>query len=249
MIRGIYTATSALRAATMHQTRLAHNITNLQTTGFKQILTTHQAYENQRMGQYSGDTAALVRALDGGLEQGLLIPEEIIDFSQGALQVTDRPLDLALEGDGFFRVQTAEGERYTRDGSFHRDGLGRLVNRDGHFVLSEAGQPIALAPGPMSVSPDGVVQAGGEMAGQLGLFTFADNEALIRENGNLFRSETPGTPSVGLRVQQGYLEGSNVDENTQMLEMMRIMRLYEASQRSLQTQDRALSQALAVGEV
>ncbi|HRJ43860.1 MAG: flagellar basal-body rod protein FlgF [Caldilineaceae bacterium] len=249
MIRGIYTATSALRAATMHQTRLAHNITNLQTAGFKQILTTHQAYENQRMGEYNGDTAALVRALDGGLEQGLLIPEEIIDFSQGALQVTDRPLDLALEGDGFFRVQAPEGERYTRDGSFHRDGLGRLVNRDGHFVLNEGGQPLTLPPGPLSVSPDGLVQAGGALAGRLGLLTFANTDDLIRENGNLFRAEAAGTPSVGVRVQQGYLEGSNVDENVQMLEMMRIMRLYEASQRSLQTQDRTLGQALAVGEV
>ena len=125
MIRGIYTSASALRAATMHQTRLAHNITNLQTAGFKQVLTTHQAYEAQRLGEYNGDTAALVRSLNGGMEQGLLIPEEIIDFSQGAPEMTDRPLDMALEGDGFFRLQTEEGERYTRDGTFHRDPLGR----------------------------------------------------------------------------------------------------------------------------
>ena len=79
--------------------------------------------------------------------------------------MTDRPLDMALEGDGFFRLQTEEGERYTRDGTFHRDPLGRLVNRDGYFVLDDAGQPINLAVGAVSVSPDGVVLAGGEVAG------------------------------------------------------------------------------------
>ena len=249
MIRGIYTATSALRAATMYQTRLAHNIANLQTTGFKQVLTSRQAYEAQRVGEYDGDTAALMRGLGGGLEQGLLVPAATIDFSQGALQMTDRPLDMALEGDGFFRLQTDKGERYTRDGSFHRDSLGRLVNRDGHFVLGDTGQPLNLAPGQVSVSPDGVVMAGGQVAGRLGLAAFADNAGLIRENGNFFRAEAAAVPAANLNVQQGYLEGSNVDENVQMLEMMRVMRLYEASQRSLQVQDRTLSQALAVGEV
>lgn len=250
MIRGIYTATSALRAATMQQTRLAHNLTNLQTAGFKQLLTTRQAYDLQRVGEYDGDTATLVRALNGGLEQGLLIPEEVVDFSQGVLEITDRPLDMALQGDGFFRVETEEGERYTRDGSFHRDALGRLVNRDGHFVLDEAGQRLNLAVGSVSVSPDGIVSAGGQVAGRLGLAAFADNAALIREDGNLFRAENLEIlPAANGRVQQGYLEGSNVDENVHTLEMMRVMRLYEASQRSLQTQDRALSQVLAVGEV
>jgi len=249
MIRCIYTATSALRAATMHQTRLAHNIANLQTTGFKQILTTRQAYAAQRVSEYNGDTAALVRGLDGSLEQGLLIPKEIVDFSQGVLQITDRPLDMALEGDGFFRIQTQDGERYTRDGSFHRDSLGRLVNRDGHFVLGDTGQPLTLPPGPVSVSADGVVAAAGQIVGRLGLATFADSAGLIRENGNLYRAEGPALPATNLRVQQGYLEGSNVDENTQMLEMMRVMRLYEASQRSLQTQDQTLNQVLAIGQV
>ena len=249
MIRGIYTSASALRAATMHQTRLAHNITNLQTAGFKQVLTTHQAYEAQRLGEYNGDTAALVRSLNGGMEQGLLIPEEIIDFSQGAPEMTDRPLDMALEGDGFFRLQTEEGERYTRDGTFHRDPLGRLVNRDGYFVLNDTGQPINLAVGAVSVSPDGVVLAGGEVAGRLGLASFADNAALIRENGNLYRSEAAALPAANLRVQQGYLEGSNVDENVHMLEMMRITRLYEASQRAIQTQDQTLNRAISIGEV
>lgn len=249
MIRGIYTATSALRAATMQQTRLAHNVSNLQTTGFKQILTRREAYENLRMGEYDTDAASMIRGLDGGLEQGLLIPEEIIDFSQGVLEVTDRPLDLALEGDGFFRLQTADGERYTRDGSFHRDSLGRLVSRDGHLVLGENGQPLTLAAGPVNVSPEGIVLAGGQVAGRLGLASFADNGELSRENDNLFRAEAAPLAADAVRVHQGYLEGSNAEESVQVMEMMRVMRLYEASQRSLQTQDRALSYVLSVGEV
>lgn len=249
MIRGIYTASAALRATTLHQTRLAHNLANLQTTGFKQVLTTHQAYELQRLGEYDVEKAAFVRGV-GSLEHGLLVPEEIVDFSQGVLKVTDRPLDLAIEGDAFFRVQTPQGERYTRDGSFHRDGLGRLVTRDGYFVLNAQLQPISLPQGPVTVTGEGHILVGDDLVGQLGLAGFPNGEGLARENGNLYRAEgaAPGPPG-NVTVHQGYLEGSNVDEDAQVLEMMRILRLYEASRKTLQIQDQALSGALSVGQV
>lgn len=249
MIRGIYTSTSALRAATMHQARLAHNISNLHTTGFKQVLTTHQAYELQRLGEYSNEEASVMRGV-GELESGLLIPEEIVDFSQGVLQSTERPLDLALEGPGFFRLQTPDGERFTRDGSFHSDPEGRLVSRDGHFVLDAAGQPILLPADQVAVTRDGQILAGDGTVIQLGLADFAEDAELVRDNQNLYRLEE-GEPALALNVavEQGYLEGSNVDENAQMMEMMRILRLYEASQRTLQMQDQSLTETLTIGEV
>lgn len=249
MIRGIYTSTAALRAATIHQTRLAHNIANLQTTGFKQVLTTHQAYELQRLGEYDTEDAALLRGV-GALEHGLLVPEEIVDFAQGPLQVTDRPLDLAIEGDAFFRIQTPEGERYTRDGSFHRDALGRLVTRDGHFVLGQDGQPLTLPAGQVTITDQGLIFVDGVQTGQLGLAGFPNGAGLVRENGNLYRAEGAAAgPAAGAVVQQGYLEGSNVDEEAQVLEMMRILRLYEANRKALQVQDQALNGAISVGQV
>lgn len=249
MIRGIYTATSALRAATMHQTRITHNISNLQTAGFKQILTAHQAYELQALGKYRAEDAAFQRGV-GATEQGLLVPEEIVDFRQGNLEQTDRPLDLAIEGPAFFRLQTPEGERYTRDGSFHRDGLGRLVNADGHFVLSADGQQLALPAGMTSVGRNGVVSVNGQLVDQIGLVAFDNLDGLARENGNRYRIDGEAAPvAANASVQQGYLETSNVDENAQILEMMRVLRLYQASQKTLQVQDGTLSQAIEIGIV
>lgn len=249
MNRGIYTAASALRAATMHQTRLSHNIANLQTTGFKQVLTTHQAYQLNPLNEYRGDDSSLENTL-GGFEQGLLVPEEIVDFSQGNLIQTERPLDFGLEGDGFFRLQTPDGERYTRDGTFHRDSQGLIVNADGFALLDSDGQPITLPPGEPSVTASGLVLSDEDIVAQIGLSAFDDPEAMIREEGNRFRVEEGSEEApVTAQIRQGHLETSNVDENSQVLEMMRILRLYEASQRALQVQDSTLNQAIDIGNI
>lgn len=249
MIRGIYTAASALRAATLHQGRLAHNLANLQTTGFKQILTAREAYQLQAMGRYQGDNAEYLSNL-GGLEQGLLVPDQILDFGQGNLETTDRLLDVAIEGDGFFRVQTPQGERLTRDGSFHRDNAGQLVTRDGAYVLDNNGEPITMPLGTPNITPNGAIFVGNEQVGQIGLATVANVEDLVMENNNLYQAEgiQPLDPNT-ISIKQGYLESSNVDETAQVMEMMRILRLYEASQRTLQVHDNALGAALSVGEV
>lgn len=250
MIRGIYTSASALRAATMHQSRLAHNLSNLETTGFKQILTTRQTYELQRVDEYGADLKNYLSNL-GGMELGLLVPEEIIDLEQGSLEATERSWDFGIAGQGFFRVQTPGGERYTRDGSFHRDSLGQLVTADGHFVLNGEGQPIVLPDGEPVVTQEGLIYVGDVLVDQISLAAFDDQAELIRENDNLFRSDNP--PNVldpnGVVIRQGYLEASNVDENSQVLEMMRILRLYQASQRTLQVHDNALAELMAVGEI
>ncbi len=249
MIRGIYTSASALRAATIHQGRLSHNLANLQTTGFKQVLTVRQAYQVRNMGRYSADSSEYLQNL-GTLEQGLMVPDEIIDFSQGTFESTERPFDLAVEGEGMFRVQTPEGERYTRDGSFHRDTLGQLVTRDGYYVLGSDGQPIVLPAGAASIQRDGAIYAGNQLVAQIGLAGVDDPAQWVEENNNLFRSDgaQPLDPNT-ISIKQGYLEISNVDETAQVLEMMRILRLYEASQRTLQAQNTALGEALTVGEV
>ncbi|MEZ4837370.1 MAG: flagellar hook-basal body protein, partial [Caldilineaceae bacterium] len=163
---------------------------------------------------------------------------------------TERPFDLAVEGNGFFRVQTPDGERYTRDGSFHRDTLGQLVTRDGFYVLGENGQPVVLPPGETSIQPNGAVFVDNQQVAQIGLADVDDPAQWVQEEFNLFSADAaaPLDPNT-VSIKQGYLELSNVDENVQIVEMMRILRLYEANQRSLQVHDRALSNALSVGEV
>ena len=249
MIRGIYTATAALRAAAIQQNRVAHNLANLETTAFKQVLTVRQAYEAQQLGQFD-EHYELRRPGVGPLENGLLVPEEIIDFSPGTMKLTDRPLDLAIWGEGFFRVQTPEGERLTRDGSFHRDSAGNLVTRDGFSLLDQDGQPITLPPGIINVGRNGALFVDGEFAAQLGIATAPNPEQLVPDDNNLFQiDESQALPPEEIHILQGYLEGSNVDESTQVVEMMRILRLYEANQKTIQTQDRLLVELLSVGEV
>lgn len=249
MIRGIYTGAAALRAAAIQQNRVAHNLANLETTGFKQILTVRQAYEAQQLGQFD-EHYELRRPGIGPLENGLLVPEEIVDFAPGTMKLTDRPLDLAIWGEGFLRVQTPDGERYTRDGSLHRDSLGNLVTRDGFAILDQNGQPITLPPGNINVGRNGGVFVNGEFVAQLGVVTSPSPEQFIPDNNNLFRNEdVQPLPPTDTHILQGYLEASNVDESTQVVEMMRILRLYEANQKTIQTQDRLLVELLGVGEV
>jgi flagellar basal-body rod protein FlgF len=101
-----------------------------------------------------------------------LIGGDRLNLSQGALEQTGNPLDLAIEGEGFFMVQTPQGQRYTRDGGFHRTPTGQLVTEAGDPVLSANGQTIAIPPGQVAIGADGVVSVDGGVVATLGVFTF-----------------------------------------------------------------------------
>ena len=108
-----------------------------------------------------------------------LIGGDKLNLSQGALQQTGNPLDLAVEGEGFFRIQTPDGLRYTRDGGFHRAANGQLVNAAGALVLSTAGQPIAVPPGEVSVGANGALSVAGGVVATVGVFTFPPGQSSL----------------------------------------------------------------------
>jgi flagellar basal-body rod protein FlgG len=166
------------------------------------------------------------------------------DHSQGSLERTGRDLDLAIDGDGFFVVDTPQGEAYTRNGSFTISPEGLLVDSRGNPVLSDAGE-LYLAGGEVSVSADGEVSVAGEPVGKLRLVDFPKPYQLTKTAGALLSASDQVIPEpAGLAtVRQGYLERSNVDVLREMVEMIASYRAFETGQRMIQIQDESLAKA------
>ena len=159
------------------------------------------------------------------------------DFSQGFFQKTENPLDLSLQGDGFFVVQTPEGQAYTRKGDFTVNKLNQIVTQEGNLVLGEGG-PITLQDGKkIHINDAGAVYADDGQVGKLRVVDFSDRQALSRAGGGLYRD--PGTAGIKKvdkpSVASGYIESSNVNIVREMGEMIDIQRSFETYQKVVQT--------------
>lgn len=206
---------------------IANNIANSDTTGFK--------VESAMVRVDESDKAKMV---DGPKSLKFVIDDGVIrDFSQGALSQTGGAFDLAIEGQGFFKVQTAAGERFTRDGRFTLGADGRLTTQAGAPVLGESGE-IVVDPeqGAVTVSADGVVSQNGEQIGKIGVFAFEDLSSLSKDGDNLLRNTSNLQPQVSTaaRVRQGMLEGSNVNSIAQITRMIEVSRAYESMARTIE---------------
>lgn len=162
-----------------------------------------------------------------------------IDETPGRLQATGNPLDLALEGDGYFAIDTPDGVRYTRNGSFQLDPTGVLVTPDGHPVLGEAG-PLILPDGPISVTPEGQVESGGAVVGRLRIGDFPGNDAMRKAGNGRFGPANPEAVEARparVNVVQGSLEGANVEPVAELTEMIATQRLFQSYQKIIQAAD------------
>jgi flagellar basal-body rod protein FlgF len=170
----------------------------------------------------------------------------IRDLRDGPLTSTGNPLDLALTGDGYFMIDTENGERYTRSGRFQLDADGQITNQLGQRVLSAAGQPISVPPGTsnISIAPDGTVSAGTEVIGTIGIVRFDNPRAMKREANNLYAADGAPRPAEDTRVMQGMLEESNVNPIQEMTNMIEIQRAYTANQRVLQDEHERIRRAI-----
>jgi flagellar basal-body rod protein FlgF len=199
---------------------LANNIANADTTGFK-VESLMEKTDPAAPSMAPGSTRVNFVA-DNGVAR---------NFSQGGLIRTDGPLDLAIEGQGFFQVNTAAGPRYTRDGRFRLDDTGRLVDEAGDAVLDDGGGEILLDPaqGKLTISTDGTVSQGTERIAKLGVVTFGTLATLEKTGDNLYRntSNQQPQPATDVRVRQGMLEGSNVKPISEITRMIEVSRAYE----------------------
>ncbi len=246
MIKGLYSAASAMLANLYRHGLLAHNIANVDTPGFKQVLTSLDEFKETAMIYPPGPTAGFANLRwIGNFGLGVQNSADITDFLQGGLRHTGHTFDFAIQGAGFFRIQTPDGERYTRDGRFYRDVDGNLVTVDGYQVLDEGGQPINLPEGELSVSPEGVILVNGQIIATLGLAAFEDPSAeLTRDGSNYFAAEGGPTSDAVGSIAQGYLEMSNANPAQLMTQMIAVARAYEAAQKMVQTQDELLGKAI-----
>jgi flagellar basal body rod protein FlgG len=216
-----YIALSGLRARVDELDRLATDIANIGTAGYKGEREARAVAERP---QFEDTLQTAIDTTFGGRR---------LDASDGAITQTGRPLDVALDGDGFFVIGTSAGDRYTRNGHFTLDANRKLVTEEGNEVLG-AGGPITLGPGDVRVDADGTVWAGDTRAGRLSVVQFADRGSLVRDHGTLLRADgqTP-TADAAAVVHGGSLEQSNVSVADRLAELTTVSRGFEALQKAM----------------
>ncbi|PHS78747.1 MAG: flagellar basal-body rod protein FlgF [Rhodospirillaceae bacterium] len=217
---------------------IAHNMANMNTTGFK---SERMMFVEHLTKSKSGDFIA---------DQRLAFVRDVAsysDFADGPIEQTGNPLDVAINGDGYFTVQAADGTtQYTRNGSFRMDNGGQLVNQSGLPVLTDAGTPIFFAPedASITIAGDGTVSSENGQIGKLSVVTFDDPYGLKREASGLYSTDQLPIPKLDAQVSQGGLEGSNVSGILEMTRMIKVSRSYSSAQKLIDKEDERIRQAI-----
>lgn len=208
---------------------VANNIANMATTGFR----AEGVIFAEHVRALTGENDSLSMATASG---------RAISPRQGALDQTGSPFHFAIEGEGFFLVQTQEGEALTRAGNFLRAAAGELVTPDGHLLLDGGGAPVFVPPDAASVSlaQDGTLSADGQPLTQIGLWQPIDPTEMSRQSGTLFTVESGVEPSEGAVLIQGAVEKSNVDPIAQIARMIEVQRAYELGQSFFDGEDQRI---------
>jgi flagellar basal-body rod protein FlgG len=246
MIKGLYSAFTALEAAWRYQDVLANNISNADTAGFKREFATQQPFADVLLSQQAAVPAPIssrIQQVVGQIGTGTFIANFATDFGQGILRETDNELDVSTTN-GFFHIEGPDGTVYaTRDGRFGRDANGDLVTSQGFYVLDDAGQHINLPQNAVSIDSDGVILDQGNPIARLGILDYTPNQ-LNRAGEAYFTPTDQGQEPLGGRgVRQGFLEGSNSNLVEEMTSLLAVQRTYQANQTILSTLDGTLNQA------
>ena len=254
MMRSLWISKTGMEAQQMQLDAISNNLANVATNGFKSQRQVFEdlMYQNLRQaGAASSDQTALPTGLQVGL--GTRAVATARNFSQGNLQQTSNPLDIAVQGKGFFQVQLPDGTTgYTRDGSFQVSAQGQIVTNTGYTV--QPGITIPAAAQSVTIGNDGTVtvvlpgQALPQTVGQLQIAGFINPAGLDPKGGNLFGETaasgppTPGTAGTnGLgTLQQGFVETSNVNVVEELVQMIQTQRAYELNSKAIQTSDQML---------
>ena len=227
MSGGAYSALSGMKARLEDLDRLASDIANVGTSGYK----------SERAATVAAERPSFRAVLNSAVD--VTVGGTKLDFRPGNIGTTGRDLDAAIEGAGFFAVVTQAGERYTRNGSFMRRADGVLTTGDGLPLVaanSPANNPgqIKVGTGAISISEDGTVKAGDVVAGKIKVVAFADEADIERESGTRFRAKTGVTPTAASpRIVGGALEQSNVTMVDRMVALTEVQRTFEALQRGV----------------
>ena len=252
MIRALYSAASGMTAQQMNVDNIAHNLANANTSGFKARRAQFQDLMYQSVvqpGSASGQQTTVPTGLQLGL--GTRTSSNEILFTQGSFSQTDNPLDMVIQGKGFFQIRRASGElAYTRSGAFHLDKDGSLVTQDGNPLEPQITLPSAALQ--ISIGQDGTVsytlpgQSAAQQAGQIQLATFVNPAGMNSLGGNLYMpTDSSGDPTVGTpggqeglgTIMQGYTEQSNVSVVEEFINLIVAQRGYEANSKVVKAAD------------
>jgi len=246
LVRGLYTACSGMLLQMAKQDVIANNLANTNTPGFKKQIAVATAFPGisvSRLGEVKTEadrSKPVPPVAIGWLGTGAAIEEIATDYTQGTMQKTDNPTDLAIAGDGFFVIETPQGERYTRNGSFRVNSEGVITTEQGYSVLGRSG-PITVGDQPFTIDEGGNVLAGDSVVDTLRIVRFADDSRLVRVGDDLYADAGNTARDVEqAQILQGYLEMSNVVAVKEMVEMISALRAYEANQKVIQANDQTL---------
>ena len=243
MIKGIFTSAAGMNYLRLKQEVTANNMANVNTTGFKK----------------DGVFSRLLRANEKILKMNSsdfvrleIVDETRTDHSQGSYHTTGNPYDLAIEGEGFFSVQTPQGVMYTRNGSFMINQDNQLVTSNGYPVLGING-PVTIIGNDVFIGDDGSVNVDGAVVDVLAIVDFPKPYHLAKFGDGLFSGEAASAVNQTtdrFRLRQGVLEESNVEIIDEMVTMIQTTREFDAGQKAIQVQDSTLDRAVnEVGRV
>ena len=256
MMRSLWISKTGMEAQQTQLDTISNNLANVSTNGYKRAHAVFEdlMYQNLRQaGANSSEQTTLPTGLQAGL--GTRAVATARNFSQGGLQQSSNPLDIAVRGSGFFEVQMPDGTNgYTRDGSFQVSAQGQLVTNNGYTV--QPGITIPANAQSVTIGSDGTVsvtlpgQALPQSIGQLQIASFVNPAGLEPKGGNVFaETAASGTPNAGTpgqnglgSLQQGFVETSNVNVVEELVQMIQTQRAYELNSKAIQTSDQMLQQ-------
>lgn len=246
MIKGLYTSAMGLSVLTKQHEVTANNLANANTSGYKKDVLVSGSFPEMLLYKLNDPEEVNEKPRSiGGISMGVKIEEVYTDHTTGNRRSSENASALAVS-EGYFTVNTPQGERYTRNGEFGVDSAGRVVSPDGYPLMGQKGE-IIVKGSDFRVDREGRVYSGGVEIDSLKIVNFSG--ALTKEGSSLFQGEDPEKVATPL-VSQGFVEESNVEPIGEMINMIEVMRAYEANQKVIQTIDTTLDKAVnEVGRV
>ena len=255
MVRGLYTAYTGMMNQQARLDVITNNLANASTVGYKKEGSTSQAFDSMYTQKIKDGSEYYINRTIGKESLGVKIGETYTDYTQGSFKVTGNTYDLALEGDGFFNVSYTSKSgvtttRYTRDGSFSVNNENMLVTEDGDYLLGESGRIQVPQGAKITVDEEGNIYADDEYVDKLKITDFKDYNYLQKFGENLYTAVDGATEKTAdCKVRQGYLEMSNINVISEMVEMITISRAYESNQKAIQTIDSSLEKSVNLGKL
>jgi flagellar basal-body rod protein FlgG len=255
-MEGLYIAASGGTKQLKKLDILSNNIANINTQGFKKDMLIYEEkttpFVQNSLNGYGLEVLNSFEGKDPAVSY-VQVTQSITNYEQGSLIKTDNPLDVAIEGQGFFVVNTPNGDRYTRNGNFHLDGSGQLVDQKGNVIITQSEEPVLVPFGTkqITINQDGSIFGGAEIdqeaLGQLKIVKFSDPHVLVKEGEGFYKIKNASIKEILIndaKVLQGFTENSNANAIHEMTQMIETVRQLEAYQKIIQSIDEADDQSV-----